>query len=230
MGIRIACYSDLHGILPDVVGCDIALIAGDICPECRRLPETQANWVHDRFIPWVSQFPKAVFIAGNHDYVFEHRYLLTGLSTMPDNVTYLRDSMVNVAGYNIWGCPWSLPYGTYAHMATEETIAEKLNFKGQHPDIIISHGPPFGYGDEVYRHRYRMVENTGSKALVDKIKGHKPKLVVCGHIHEGRGVYNEDETLIVNAAMAGESPGLYLEFRPIVVEFDDAGALVNLTL
>lgn len=61
---------------------------------------------------------------------------------------------------------------------------------------IVSHGPPYGYGDVTKRG-----ERTGSKALLNAIDHIKPKLVVCGHIHEAYGKYKRGETTIFNASI-----------------------------
>ena len=63
-------------------------------------------------------------------------------------------------------------------------------FKNMMPnglDILISHGPPKGYGDTC---RYGTQWNTpddhlGSVSCFEGIKMHKPRYVFCGHIHTG---------------------------------------------
>jgi metallophosphoesterase superfamily enzyme len=49
------------------------LIAGDICPVTNHDPEFQARWLRWEFREWLESVParQKVFIAGNHDLVFE---------------------------------------------------------------------------------------------------------------------------------------------------------------
>ena len=48
--------------------------------------------------------------------------------------------------------------------------------------ILITHNPPYGLVDKAYNGKH-----VGSKIIRDAIKKHKPKLVLCGHIHEAKG-------------------------------------------
>ncbi|UCD20958.1 MAG: metallophosphoesterase [archaeon] len=59
--------------------------------------------------------------------------------------------------------------------------------------ILISHAPPFGYLDKVPK-----VGHVGSKIVLRAIKKHKPKLVLCGHIHEGKGKTKIGKTVVYN--------------------------------
>jgi Icc-related predicted phosphoesterase len=81
-------------------------------------------------------------------------------------------------------------------------------------DIIVSHGPPFGYGD------YSPYEQQqcGSQAFVDAIDRIQPKLVVFGHIHEGSGKYERGQTTLINAThMDANYRPLY---KPWVIEME----------
>jgi Icc-related predicted phosphoesterase len=58
--------------------------------------------------------------------------------------------------------------------------------------------------------------------LLKRIEEIKPKLVVCGHVHEGYGAYKLPcGTTIVNASVLDEK--YRLVNAPIVVEIDDDG-------
>lgn len=222
--LKVACFGDLHGVLPDVynVKCDLAIIAGDVCPE--QTPLSQHVWLAHNFIPWLNNFPRVVWIAGNHDYVCEKTPHLVP-APRGFNHHYLLDSGTCISNLRIWGTPWSLPYGNYSFMADEDDIARRLSgLDVEKPHIVVSHGPPYGHGDIGHRH-----EKAGSKALLTAIQKHQPWLVVYGHIHEGRGVYYEGNSLLVNAAMAGDSVGVGLDHPPIIVEFDHDGNIMGIT-
>src|SRR5690606_14252856 len=75
----ILCLSDLHGYLPDLSkteAVELAIIAGDICPTYTHDLYFQKQWVEKDFINWAETIParNIIFIAGNHDFVFEQYY------------------------------------------------------------------------------------------------------------------------------------------------------------
>jgi Icc-related predicted phosphoesterase len=60
------------------------------------------------------------------------------------------------------------------------------NLIGDDVDILLTHGPPFGYLDD----------SKGSVSLLQEIWRAKPKLVVFGHVNNARS----EETVIFHAA------------------------------
>ncbi|WP_048058257.1 metallophosphoesterase [Pyrococcus yayanosii] len=77
---------------------------------------------------------------------------------------------------------------------TEEEIKRGLEKNYRAGDIILTHAPPHGTSLD------RTVSglHVGSQALRKFIEERRPPLVVCGHIHEGRGVDVIGETVAVN--------------------------------
>ena len=63
-------------------------------------------------------------------------------------------------------------------------------------DVLIVHGPPRGFGDVTLG-----LTSSGSVSLAERIVEIQPPLVVCGHIHEGYGVYETGATTIANASL-----------------------------
>jgi hypothetical protein len=80
------------------------------------------------------------------------------------------------------------------------------------------HGPPLWYGDFI-RDDGRHV---GSPSLTARILEVRPKLVACGHIHDGYGTYRMEhnveglETIVVNASQVDES--YHPVNHPVVLE------------
>ena len=201
--ITLAAASDLHGTLPDIPGCDILLLAGDLCPHGSIL--AQRDWLDQDFRSWLDAVPAkhVVGVAGNHDFIFEKA---------PDLVPaglrwhYLQDSFVALEGLKIWGMPWILPImGVFNLPATE--LVEKYSRIPNDTDIVVSHGAPYGIGDMVPSRwsipdtEWPGGEHVGSRELTGRMFEVKPQLVVFGHIHEGHGSYPLDETLFVNATI-----------------------------
>jgi len=203
--------SDQHGLLPEIEEAhDLLLIGGDICPVDDHTVEYQRDWLDTEFRAWLEQIPakRIVGVAGNHDMVFDiaatYRPIFEPLRPPgikpPDDLpwTYLQDQSVIINGYKIHGTPWQPIFFNWAFNLDEEHLAEKFQLIDDDVNILISHGPPQGYGDLTSQG-----VRVGSSSLLAKIKEVKPELVVCGHIHEAHGSYDlaEQQTKIVNATI-----------------------------
>lgn len=197
--MRICCLSDIHGYLPTIPDCDLLLLAGDYCRD-----HNYHAWYGRSFARWIAEIAnrgiKVVGVAGNHDFIFEQREDFS----IP-HWTYLQDSGFRWNGLNIWGTPWQPRFYDWAFNLDEPELEKKWSLIPDDTDILILHGPPYGYGDRTEDGR-----RTGSSSLTKRIKEVKPKLVVCGHIHCSHGVIQmlEQDTVIVNAAYVDE------EYRP----------------
>jgi hypothetical protein len=64
--------------------------------------------------------------------------------------------------------------------------------------ILISHSPPYGVVDKAYNGKH-----VGSKIVLEAIRKYKPKLVLCGHIHEAKGKARIGKTEIYNLGSRG---------------------------
>ena len=203
----------MHGNLPTYVAGDLLLIAGDICPnfsgDRKKDAKKQFRWFRDKFQPWMDKYPAdhIVYVAGNHDWMF-----VEFLESEQDGrITYLRDASTTINGLVIYGTPRQLPFCRWAYNTTEEDLTRI--FKDtipEHVDIIVSHGPPYGILDlTIDWHQ------TGSFALRHVIETKKPKLLVCGHIHEEHGIKRYDETIVVNASLLDDQ--YQMVNKPIVI-------------
>ncbi len=83
-------------------------------------------------------------------------------------------------------------------------------------DILVSHQPPYGYGDHVPIAGGR-VDHLGSRELLAAIRRVKPRLVICGHVHEAHGRSEFNGTLIYNVAIDDEQYRVVHE--PTVIDF-----------
>jgi Icc-related predicted phosphoesterase len=192
--MKIIATSDLHGSLPEIPECDLLLIAGDVVPKKHRKLEVflQAHWLDTKFREWLESVPakKIIGIAGNHDTVFERMPHL-----IPSDLpwVYLQDQGYEHEGLRIWGTPWTKMFFNWAFMLEEDKLTAKWNRIPEDLDILMVHGPPFGFGDDVLKHHDTCdAKCQGSFTLLWRILEAKPKNVIFGHIHEGYGVYEED--------------------------------------
>lgn len=194
----IDCISDLHGYYPKLEGGDLLIVAGDLTA---RDSENELAL----FDYWLSsqKYSAKIVIAGNHDNVLKEKRLKLQFGT------YFEDSGCSFNGFNMWGTPWSLwfpginPRCT-AFTGSEEDLAEKHALIPDDTDILISHSPMYGILDQA-AHGYLC----GSRSLRDAVDRVKPRLLVCGHIHEQGGKqlmykHSGPNTWCVNASYVNE--------------------------
>jgi Icc-related predicted phosphoesterase len=197
---KVVAVSDIHGwFLPDIPECDLLLIAGDICPGNHDTGVMeQLRFLVGPFRKWLDEVPARTVAAtfGNHDWIGRTPHLIP-----PDlRWTLLVDQTAVIDGYVVHGTPWSLPFGGYAYMEPEDRLVERYTAVPDNCDILISHGPPKGYGDRIPWD----CANVGSVALLDCIQRATPQLVVCGHIHPSYGRWQVGATTVANVALPGK--------------------------
>jgi Icc-related predicted phosphoesterase len=166
----------------------------------------------EKFIEWFGKqdYTHKVFIAGNHDLVFdreslyhdkaahfEHKvfeelpapgkpeWLKELLANLPDGVHYLENSSVIIEGKKIWGSPHSpsFGYGWAFNKDRGHDIAEVWNEIPMDTDMVITHTPIYGHNDKTQNN----YQNVGCADLYHRLREVKPHLHFCGHIHEAYG-------------------------------------------
>ncbi len=203
--MKIVCLSDTHNCneqisVPDG---DILIHSGDATI---RGTESEV----EEFLTWFSKLPHKhkIFVAGNHDWLYENNNRFARLLTANFNIKYLQDSSTEIEGLKIYGSPWQPRFFDWAfNLMRGAELAEKWKLIPNDIDILITHGPPNGILDEVQRKYF--VENTGCEELrkrVEEIAAFgKLKLHVFGHIHCGYGIREEFRVKFVNASNCDES-------------------------
>ncbi|HKB36146.1 MAG TPA: metallophosphoesterase [Gemmataceae bacterium] len=208
----VVAISDIHGKLPAIPACQVLLIAGDICPTC--WPPQQAEWLQGPFRDWLDRIPaqEVVAVAGNHDRIFEKApHLVPRLRWH-----YLQDQSAKLFGLTIYGTPWQLRFHDWAFNLDEPELAVKFAAIPEGTDIVVSHSPPFGFGDLAPRSGGG--EHIGSPSLRKRLLEIRPRLSVFGHIHEGRGVYNQDGVVLANVTVVNRA--YELAHEPMIFEVE----------
>ena len=155
------------------------------------------------FLRWFGkqEFEHKIFIAGNHDFYFEKAKMEEIKALIPKEVIYLNDSGTTIDGINIWGSPvtpWFFNWAFNRHRGEE--IQKHWDLIPDNTNILMTHGPVLGIHDTVINS-----EHVGCRDLLQKIKEIKPKVHVCGHIHEGYGAIKKFGTEFINACVLNES-------------------------
>lgn len=174
--MKIVAISDIHGYLPKLQPCDVVVMCGDILPlNIQRNYEASLAWLSGPFQSWALNLDckKIVFIAGNHDFVFEQLYnehvhvmgrmathsalqftperICSTLFQMDDEydpkLIYLCDSPYIYQGVKFYGIPWCPNLRNWAFYGDSETLREKFNQIPSDFDVLLTHCPP-KYGQQ----------------------------------------------------------------------------------
>lgn len=212
---RLVCISDTHSKLDQtkIPDGDVLVHAGDHTMS-GSLVEIQAA------LRQIAQLPHAckVIIAGNHDWAFQRHPELARMMASAPGLIYLQDSEATVAGLRFYGSPWQPEFNNWAfNLSRGAALADVWSKIPGGLDVLVTHGPPFGLGDSVSRGSVLQV-CLGDEDLMTAICRKRPRLHVCGHIHEGYGDREYLDTRFVNASILD---GRYQPVNaPIVVDLE----------
>ena len=185
---------------------DLALLVGDLgrdppWPEPLRRTKRQD---HDESVRRVVACVRVrlgcslAFVPGNHD--------LRDASTDIDGVN-CDGRIVDIAGLRVAGFGgagptlFGFPY-EWTEAEADEMLRSLLDGVAP-PDILISHTPPARTGLD----RTAGGDHVGSESVRRWIATARPRLFVCGHIHEAWGVEHVEGVPCLNAGGLGEPFG-----------------------
>ncbi|TFF91371.1 metallophosphoesterase [Candidatus Thorarchaeota archaeon] len=197
--MKILTMTDLHGTYPVVPklariaeseGVDAIVVAGDIT---NFGPVSVASQIVRGLL--VVGVP-VLWIPGNCD----PADLYTHPSMPPYSLHFQKHELQDTLFIGLGGTIPS-PFPGMLEFSEDTYRQQTLNLVGSSgfEDLfIISHSPPFGTSaDTIYSG-----EHVGSNALRDLALQLKPRAILCGHIHESRGIDRIEESLVVNPGPA----------------------------
>jgi Icc-related predicted phosphoesterase len=222
---RIVAISDTHGkhLGLQVPDGDVLIHCGDFCNH-----GTYKDAV--KFIGWFQTIPHKhkIFIAGNHDLVFEQGSY-NDITTLTEvmlsaNTHYLNDSGVNLHGINFWGSPVQPRFFNWAFNRDRGPDIKKHWDKiPSNTDVLITHGPPYGILDEAPR--VTGFDHVGCKDLLQSTLDIAPKLHLFGHIHfSGGKSFIAPKTTYINASLADENYAITQ--KPFVIDIENGQASI----
>jgi len=184
--LTIACLSDTHGLhlsnkleVPDA---DVLVFAGDAGLATKDSIES--------FNTWLGTLPHEhkIMVYGNMDYATE-RSSFEESRQLSNATAVLTDSYIEIEGYMFYGTPFT-PKFCGGYQLKDETTAERHWEKAFNDipkiDVLITHGPPFGVGDETGG---RHVGDAALKSSVDSWQ-FPPRVWICGHVHASHGLHS----------------------------------------
>jgi uncharacterized protein len=193
--MRILAFSDLHRDLDQAAhlaglstDADIVIGAGDFASIHEGLEETTAALA--------SIEAPTVLVPGNN----ETEEALREVAAAWPAATVLHGGAIEIDGITFFGLgagipvtPWDWSFDLDEHEA-----ARRL---ADCPDggVLVVHSPPHGHADQS-----STGEHLGSTAILEAIESKRPRLAVCGHIHESWGSESSvGSTRIVNLGPSG---------------------------
>jgi Icc-related predicted phosphoesterase len=195
--MRFVAISDTHGKhqslkLPRG---DVLIHAGDVSFKGRKEEVTD-------FLHWFQKqkFAHKIFIAGNHDFFFEKAKPGQIEEIIPKGVTYLQDTGITIDGINIWGSPvtpWFYNWAFNRHRGDE--IRKHWQLIPADTQLLITHSPVYGFLDLNIQEQH-----SGCQDLLRTVLTLKPKVHVCGHIHESYGMMKRADIRFINACLVNE--------------------------
>ncbi len=224
--MKILAIGDPHGKLPKKLDkiiksnkVEVIICIGDIppVPEAFRKGKIdyfpmqflkKADKIFKEIIDKLCSYKKPVLVLRGNMYLTGYRNILTkNIFKSHKNLIYKKTGRVKIFNQNFIFFDMSFEPHMYSEHSSwikmqfisAEKRAAKLNdiLKKTKDPIIISHAPPFGYLDIAKKgHR-------GSKILLDAIRKHAPKVVLCGHIHERKGKAIIGKTEVYNLGCRG---------------------------
>ena len=205
----------------DLPGGDLLIHAGDLMNSGRNPMD-----IH-KFCKWfdgLNQYDTKVFIAGNHDRIFEtDPEMASEIYTSYKNIEYLQDNRLDLWDQDdqqtvIYGSPWQPEFYSWAFNLPRcgPGLATKWEAIPKDTDILITHGPPQDHLD-VSGPPYNE-PHLGCELLRVKVDEQPPKIHVFGHIHGGYGYKFHNGTHFFNASILNERYE-YVN-RPVTFDWD----------
>ncbi|SPQ21307.1 31c15647-f253-4987-8ff3-bb80dffa8805 [Thermothielavioides terrestris] len=205
---RIVCVSDTHNSTVKLPKGDVLIHSGDLTNQGSYSELSKA-------VQWLEKadFDAKIVIAGNHDITLDRNFYANhgssfhnknpqdpakclSLLTASPTITYLQHRSATIrlsrpdgpgTEFTVFGSPYSPEYGTWAFMyprpdqgnaaVGSPNAAELWAAIPPDTDILVTHTPAYTHCDD----------SLGCRDLRAALARVRPRLHVCGHVHQARG-------------------------------------------
>ncbi|MCK5636729.1 MAG: metallophosphoesterase family protein [Thermoplasmatales archaeon] len=195
--MRILATADLHGAQYrlNILLKNIKKYSPDLVVICGDITQFGPADVAKNFL---DQIPVTTFaITGNIDTADVSMAIDESKAT---NIEMKREEKNGISFVGINGVD---PFETQ-NLLESEKIEELLDENS----VLISHVPPHGLQDKVF-----IGMHAGDKELREIVNKYRPRLVLCGHIHENPGYEKTGKTVVVNCSMGKRGEGALIEIN-----------------
>ncbi|EER26314.1 hypothetical protein D8B26_003325 [Coccidioides posadasii str. Silveira] len=205
---RFVCVSDTHGY--STADAAFKLPKGDVLIHAGDITNRGTEKELDKSLKWIMEadFEAKIIIAGNHDTLLDPNLSqnqklsweekpwrrLQGLTeyTFASQFIYLNHEAKEIrlrsphgpkTRFKVFGSPYSpiLPGWGFGYLPEHaKSIWDEIPSDA---DILITHTPPAGHLDIANG------KSIGCQALWQRLWDVRPRLVICGHVHESRGYH-----------------------------------------
>lgn len=199
--MKLVCISDTHNQIHKLKlpPGDILIISGDATNNGSLHEVTKFNYAVEKIKSEIG-YKHIIFIEGNHDFYGEQHGYFAMKALIPSIDYFLRDSSIEINGVKFWGSPWQPTFYDWGfNLNRGPDIKAKWDLIPDGIDVLITHGPPANIGDKTMQG-----EAAGCKDLLNAILRIKPKVHICGHIHNGYGIRNFHDITFINASSCDE--------------------------
>lgn len=206
-GLKLVIVSDTH-----CAGRQLVVPDGDVLIHCGDLTYRGTVAESEHELSWLAELPHKhkLIIAGNHELGWESDLARNHYRPVPiskphvfdkfPTLTYLHDSGVEIEGIKFWGSPVQPAFHNWAFQKPRGVhLCEHWRKIPMWTDVLITHGPPLGFGDINARD-----ERFGDADLLAAVLEIKPKIHCYGHAHHGYGEYFHEGIHFINAASNNE--------------------------
>jgi Icc-related predicted phosphoesterase len=208
LDVRIVAMADTHLyheglVVPDG---DILVHAGDML-QYGTLDELARAVDFLRALPHRTK----VIVAGNHEVCLEKDPVRA--RAMLEGFVYLEDEGATIDGLSFYGTPWQPKFRIWAFGATRGAeLASKWAAIPDRVDVLVTHGPPHGFGDRIPWHDEQ--RRVGCADLIARVRIVQPRLHLFGHIHQDPGMWNEGPTTFANVTTdEGQIPATVIDLE-----------------
>jgi len=172
---------------------DVLVIAGDIINYFKPSP----------VFKYLNTLPVPVFaVRGNSDPLYIEKQFKNY-----SNLTSLHLNRVTIQSVPFAGLSGTIPLPFRNRVCfREKLLMDKITPLIDRQTILVVHPPPWGVLDQVLGRFH-----SGSKMVRDFVDKTRPRILICGHIHEAAGVDEIGETTVVNCSMPKTGKGMMIE-------------------